>query len=330
MSDETFSGADFETALGGETSTPDTSGSVATTDDSAPQGAATIPPAETTVATGSTDPANTGPIPFTVHKTALDNARSKAVEEYRQQYGWAEQVHRDDLQSAIGLAQRYQGDPIGFLRELVVEVSNHPEHGARLRQLNEQALGQHQQQQQAQQSGFPQADVQIMDANGVAGETYSAPLMQQIVQQAVQQAVAQVQQEFAPVTETYRTMQQREAVAVAQAQAQEFAGSTMQDASTWPGMDDKANRLAVAERIKAMQLTSDDPRDLQLALSRAWRDTVLPKMQAAERQAVVRDIHSRASAATVNPGAPSTATPTALKDMSWADALRHGVANMAR
>jgi 16S rRNA C967 or C1407 C5-methylase (RsmB/RsmF family) len=109
MSDDTFSASDFESEASASsepaaTSTPAESSAPA--DAAAQPGAATTQPAATTTDQHQhrTDQTR-GPIPFDVHKTALDNARSKAVEEWKQKYGWAEQVNQADLQEAIRIAQ---------------------------------------------------------------------------------------------------------------------------------------------------------------------------------------------------------------------------------
>ena len=118
-------------------------------------------------------------------------------------------------------------------------------------------------------------------------------------------------------------MEQERAYYKAQNDAQQFAGATVQELSKYPGMDDPANRQAVAQAIKAMQLTSDDPRDLRIATDAAWRQVVLPKLQTDANRKVLTHIHATAAASSVNPSATGTAAPKSIEDMTTAEYMRH-------
>ena len=84
----------------------------------------------------------------------------------------------------------------------------------------------------------------------------------------------------------------------------------MQDAAKWPGMDVKENRLAVKAAMEAMRITSDDPRDLQLALNAAWRQVVLPTLSAKAQSQLLDNLQTKAAASTsVNPGSATPSTP---------------------
>lgn len=225
------------------------------------------------------------------------NAKKTAAEQWKEQYAWAEKIDQGTMTEAIALAQRYKGDPIGFLQELAAEIQAHPEHGARLRSFAAQQLAAGRGQAAPAAPNYDQIQIDLGDGRAVSlGEIQ-------------QQWLAKVREELSPVLKSVEQTNAERAQLKAQADADAFAGSTMQDVSTWPGMDNPANRKAVGDAIKAMQLTSDDPRDLQLALSKAWRQVVLPQIHSSAQSQLMDNLKTKAAASSVNPGSASPSTP---------------------
>jgi hypothetical protein len=137
-----------------------------------PEGAATTEPgAETDPNAVSADvhakAKPQGPIPFEVHQKALENARTKAVAEFREQPA---------IRQAGEFAARITQNATGFWGEYTRELLAHPEHGQVLRAELGRMFGSLRApaQPQAQQQPMPEPDIQIVDAQGhVTGMTYS-------------------------------------------------------------------------------------------------------------------------------------------------------------
>ena len=90
--------------------------------------AATTQPAESTETQAPVNPSvdAKGPIPFDVHKTALENARTKAVAEYKEKFGWAEQVDRALYEETAQIGHLYRSDKPAFFRQLLSEAAANP------------------------------------------------------------------------------------------------------------------------------------------------------------------------------------------------------------
>lgn len=320
--DETFTAADFasaEASLGGSPSEPTAAEgeSAAPVDSAAQPGEATTQPAAATDQP-STEPDDNTPGPrLKDHQRILENARTKAVEEWKQKYGWAEQVNPADVQEAVRIAQLAQRDPIAYLQEFVKELQSHATYGPQLKSLAARALAQRGQvADQEPEFMVPQADGSI---------AFDPQAFGQWKQWQQRQLLTQLKQEFQPVTKTIETLQAERAALEQQQQIEHFTTTTYADMATWPGMDDKANQAAVGEYLKGLNLTSNDPREVQLLANQAYRAVVLPKLHTAERRAVLTDIKQQASAGTVNPSRPTTTPPKKWDEMSTAEALRHAM-----
>jgi hypothetical protein len=99
-----------------------------TPDASTSTDAATTQPVDPQALDGATNPSTDatpqGPVPLTVHQKALENARTKAVEQFRQTAG---------VDQAVALASKINGNAPGFWREYTTELLSHPQHGPALR-----------------------------------------------------------------------------------------------------------------------------------------------------------------------------------------------------
>lgn len=193
------------------------------TTDPATEAPAATAQAETAKPEGELSPsAKEGPIPFAVHKTALDNARTKertAVEAEWQPYAWAKSVPRESLEHMSNIAQRMTADPLGFLESYEKELLDHPTYGPQLRSRAGRTLaGARSQAPDAE----PDADVQITDAQGnVTGLTYSAKQLAQRDAWRERQLLAKVEQTYGPIKQAHDRSAQ-----LAQAQAKADADMT--------------------------------------------------------------------------------------------------------
>jgi hypothetical protein len=166
-----------------------------------PEGA-TTPPVEgidPQSATPLSTDAKTGPIPFEAHKTALENARTKAASEataaFDRDFGWAKQPGaRESVEKFGAIAGQMTSDPVGFAMRFISELQANPVHAAALRSNAGRMLA------TKQANAEPQPDVQIVDATGqVTGTTYSSAQLAKRDAWNKAQLLAEVQKEFGPL-----------------------------------------------------------------------------------------------------------------------------------
>lgn len=140
----------------------------ATTPIAAQPDGATIPPAATEPKPGEVPSTPQGPIPFDVHTKALENARTKAVDGFRGQYGITPQVTPEVFQKGIGFARAIDQNPIEFMNQLAANIANHPVWGPQLRSSAGRTLA------TPAPQGPPGPDIEVTDANGrVVSMTFS-------------------------------------------------------------------------------------------------------------------------------------------------------------
>lgn len=314
--DGTITGADLA-AASGEPYTG--SGSVATPDASAQPGGTTIQSAPSQDLSRTTE----GPIPFEAHKTALANARTKAVEEalggltadqLRDVRGWYDRARANPDGFFAGEFLAHQ-DPVALLEKVVQSIQQHPQHSQRLASHAAKLLA------SRRGPGAEPAMVPIQLEDGSIVQMPRNPAEWLAWHQ--KQWMAQVDERMQPAL-TAAEAQKQAAQQAQQARAQhEWAVTTAQDALSWPGMDDPATRTAINAELNTMQIRGDDPAQVALALNAAYRKVVLPQLSQRERAKVVSDIHRQAGAATVNTGRASTHAPKTVDQMTTAEALRH-------
>lgn len=149
----------------------------------------------------------------------LQNQRAKAKEEalteWRQQYGWAEQIPVETMQTWTQTAQRMATDPVGFLTDYLQAWESNPTVQTALRSHAGRIL--------AGGRGQPAVDlspdVDVYDEQGRAvAKTFSADRVQAIVQHAVQEAIGK---EVAPLKQESAARQAEQRRAQTQAQAAE-------------------------------------------------------------------------------------------------------------
>jgi hypothetical protein len=227
----------------------------------APEGTATIEPAAVTAMDGAINPSEPkGPIPFDVHKTALDNARIKAADQAKQefeaQFGWAKSVDRGAVEEAARLGQLYQTDRAGYIRQVLAEAITDPSLAPLVRSEAARVLGSRQSPPQPAQT-VP--DVPIVNEQGqVVGN------LRDIVQAHLAEYAAK---EIAPLKSD---LQQRKADADAR-QAQQELQTQVQDIyaealDVLPGF--KEHEAAIAKVFATI------PGDPAKAMRAAWKQVV--------------------------------------------------------
>lgn len=258
-----------------------------------------------------------GPIPFEAHSRALDNARTKAREEVTQEfdrrYGWAKQVHPEQLQAWNQTATRMVSDPVGFVDDFMQQLEADPRYQAEMRSRVERRLAVRRQQAEANQP--PQPDVEIVDAHGqVVGLTYSSQQLQRRDALLKQQMMHELQQDFAQRMGPLDQMRQQ-----VEADAEHQRLSTKVD-----GMLENAvkNYPHFAEHQRAIGLEVRNGRSLQDAYLVVLQRDIMPGLQSAERTSVMNHMQQKTKASTVSPqrGVASVATPDS--DKPWEQLFR--------
>jgi hypothetical protein len=246
--------------------------------------------------------------PF-IPRTRFDevNGKYNELKSWREKNAWVDQIDQQAFQRMQEFYAGFNdpgGDPIALLQQLIDRVSTDPTHGARLRSMAAKQLAAARGQQQAPPAQGPTdalRNTEIVDAQGNVVGT---------IGQLLDAERAQLEQKFAPALTAAEKIEKSERSRQAADAANQFATTTFGELSTYPGMDDKANQAAVGQAIKAMNLQSDDPRDIRIAADAAWRQVVLPKLSSTAQSKLLDNLQQKAQASTgVNPGSAAPSTP---------------------
>jgi hypothetical protein len=235
---------------------------------------------------------------------------------------WARDVNPQEFQQIQSIARHFAGgDTVEGLKSLLAEARKDPKVDAALNSMAAQTLASLRgRPQAAQPEQEPQPDLPIQLEDGRVVHLYSAE------QQAKREAFLQqrwmqgVEQKLQPLQQTHEQLQAERAALKQEQQIKSFVDTTFSDAATWPGMENVENQRAVGEYLKALKLTSDDPREVEILLNQAYRKVVLPKLQASGQSALLDSLKTKAAAASsVNPGsagASAARSPRSFHDAS--------------
>ena len=263
-----------------------------------------VPPAEGD-ATADVHP-NTetqGPIPFERHKEILETwkqkARDEALTEWRSQYGWAEQVPREQLQTMNDWYQRAAQDPVTFALDLVDELSADQAHAPALRSHAARLL-----RAARQPAADPDIapDIPVMDAQGqVVSQAFSADRVKQLIAREVAKAVNPLQEDV----NARKQQEQRETYA---REVQQF---TKRESSRIRASVEKlphAKEHWQAIVAKAQTYPEDIP--VGEALRDAYYDVVGPLLTDRAKSDVLDTLKTKAAAASgsVNPAGAAIAS----------------------
>lgn len=309
MADDTFSGSDFESAASA-TASPD-SAAVETAQSTGETTAQTAEPASLeTAATGQAAAATTtvselkgkqGPIPFDVHHTALENARTKAVEEYRQRVGWAEHVPREQFEQMASWYNRAASDPVAFALDVIDELAANEEHAPVLRSRAGRLLRAARQQQPTHDPDIP--DVEILDGQG-----QSLGKLRDVVERLVAARVG-------PLEQDKQTREKREKEAAYERELDAY--TTRESARIRSAVEKlphaKDHWAAIVEKAK----TYPDEIPVGEALRDAYHEVVMPQLSTLERKKVLADISQKPAASTVSPSSGTTAVSKPDAEKGW-------------
>jgi hypothetical protein len=230
------------------------------------------------------------------------NTRLQELKTFKEQYGWAESVQRDQLEQMAQWYSRYQGDPGDFLEHAYQEALSHPVHGATVKSRIGRMLASMKAQQQQQPERIEPGIPVMNDRGEIVAKTYTDAQLEQLLQQKLDAALD-------PYKQDLETRKQRAEREQRQEQVNARADADIAYVKARPGFA-KFQKDILATFQANPKMTIRDAYD-------AVMDTKLP----AEAEAkVLSDLQQKAHAQTVNPGTPSGSAPPTFKKFSEAHA----------
>lgn len=313
MADD-FTGADISAAMGGGSepapaSDTGASAPATTTEPTAQPGAATTQPAAT-----PNQPAKAAEPPQDKWPTILENARVKAIADYKAKYGWAENVDQARVREAVEIANRFNTDKVGYIRDLIDEANNDPQLREALRSEIGRRLA------AGRSTAAPEPDIDVTDANGnVVERTFSSGQWAKREAWLKEQWKGEVLKELAPVVKSHKAIEQREHDAAVKAEADEWGNGFGAELKTFPHFE--ANKKEIGAEVvrivqayeeanpQAMENPAEYKAFLEAATLRAYHRVVTTRQDALSRQAAVHDLTTKASTSGVTPGRQPVGAP---------------------
>lgn len=294
--------------------------------ESAPPDEATTPPADATAPGAITPGPKQGPIPFEVHKTALDNARTKATAEaqatFDREYGWAKSIPPQTIQQWSGIATLMASDPPAFLEKYFAEAATHPTFGPQVKSWAAKTL--------SRRTGAPaqdlSPDVVVQDGEGrEVARTFSAERVQAIVAHTVQDLLGK---EVTPLKQDLEQRKAREQQQVMEARQADAAKRL--EASTDAVLADISELLDITDatppeardalygELNAL-LDADEKLSPHKAAMQLRKTRIVPTLAGKAQQQVLDDLTNKAGAQGMNPtraGVAPTHRPKSFTDPS--------------
>jgi len=258
--------------------------------------------------------AELGPLTEQERKTIADTARKQAAAEFTRKYGWAQKVDEQTWKRTTEFANRLHTDKVGFLRDLIAELSTDPQHKDTLRGILSPT--------QAAEDAEPSIYVR-----GADGQTYIDP-DKLAAREAWQrrQILAEMQKEMAPLKQHAEAVKmEREAAALEKA-VDAHANDTFGYLMTLP--DFKANQPAIAaafdEDIAALfeKNSAPSPDAIANVAIRAYHRVTLPKAAQSAEARVQATLKAKAEGRTASPNGNGRSSVTAAPEMDEKARLR--------
>lgn len=277
------------------------------TDPTASASAATTePPAETPAVTEQPPASTAGEPPKERWQDILNNQREKAkadaLAEWRQQYGWAEQVDRAKLQELAQWYQAQASDPVGYVVQALDDLLTNQQYAPQIASHAARILAQRRGSAQPQsiEPGIPVFDEQGREVD----RTYSAKQVQQLIEQAVQGALGK---EVAPLKQSFQAIEQERTQRQIAADANAKAQTVLKQAEAWPGFAE--HKDAIAKVYEANPSFT-----LEQAYLAILKDQILPTLTKAESDKVLANLQTKAAASALNPASAAPSSPKRPKN----------------
>jgi hypothetical protein len=263
-----------------------------------------------------------GPIPFDRHEAILKKAREDRAAELNE-LAWAKQVPPEARDRLVAMAQRVEGDPVGFLVELADEVQRDPRHAASLKSYAARLLAQRRPQAvpTPEDDPMPTADI-VVDGHRWYSEQRQAERDQWFAKKLAAELGGVVDERLKPfVSITERVAEQERTQAQTKA-ATEFATREFEAVSALPGFLD--HRAAIADAfetaMKKIPVADQDAR-APVVLRDVYHAVVLPTLTQASADTVRQTLTAKAVAGSL--GARPTTAASVSRPRSMAEALHN-------
>lgn len=226
----------------------------------------------------------------------LGNARTEAVREFREKYGWAESLTKEQVQHAMQIAGRLQTreQARAFYKQLGDELKSiDPE--------DEEVVD-------------PEPDLQSEDGKHRA---FSDIKVRALLANQEKRLLATIRKEMAPTAEFTRSEQARRQEAAAMAQIDTTAKEAVTAVLALPHANE--NKAAIAEELKAMDPGMRERLgpygSMQYAYNRMLARVILPGYDKAAEKRVKQSFQrdAAASAVTIRPGGETSIGKSKLK-----------------
>ena len=222
-----------------------------------------------------------------------DKTRAEVEAEFKQKYGWADQL---------------ETNPVEFYEWLDSQLAAHPEHGPRILALHAKAL-QSRRGRSAEPPEEPVPDVPIVDANGnQTGQTYSAAQLKKWQEWNWQQQQHALDERFGPLEKLNKRVEEAEQHAQVQQQATEHTKATLESLRADPFFT--KHEAAIKAEFAAHEDYGDN---IHAAYVRVLTRDVLPTLSQTGQRELLDSLNSKAAGTTVNPGGTTTTQRPSFK-----------------
>lgn len=271
--------------------------------------AATVQPTEPTVAGAPNPQTAQGPVPFPVHKTALENARVKGGADKLAELGLPPSFTRENAAWALDVATRINRDgALGFYKWLGDQLAADPRFAPQMKPA-------------ATAPTKPQPDVEIRDDRGqVVGMGYSAARQEELLAWNQQQLEGKFTQLIQPFQQEREQRLQNERLSAIHADQEQRADQVLTQVNRILRMDTLSKDDQAVLGAKLLDEMQRTPNAIEAALIVFERD-VVPGLEKRGQQAARETDLKKAAANTAN-GTGGRSAPTLRPDASKDDLIK--------
>lgn len=274
-----------------------------------PSASATTPPAAAQPAqdAAGTTPADKDRSPF-IPRSRFDevNTRLGELTKWKEQHGWVEGVDRAAVDQAVQIAQRFQQDPGGYIKQLLSEAISNPQLAPMVRSEMARFLG------QRPQASAPPAAV---DLTPIPVQMEDGRTLNMLTAEQWDAREAKLREEFAPAVQTAKELKAARDEAEAIRQADAFAAASITPMMAFPQFKEHAKEIA--EYVNKAKLATGHPAEVEAATLRAYATIVVPKLDQASQSKLLDNLQQKAAASrSPNPGSAAPSAPADIKSFT--------------
>ena len=254
--------------------------------------------------------------PETFDRKAIEAAaRKEATAEFARKYGWAQKVDQQTFERTTQFANRLHSDKVGFLHDLIAEMSSDPTNAEALRGILKPPTA-------ATEDVEPSIYVR-----GADGQTYIDP-EKLAAREAWQrrQILAEMQKEIGPLKQHAETLKQREAAVALDQKVTAWTGDIHGYIKSLPDYEANRAEIAAAFGEDVQKLLEQNPAASPDAIAnvalRAYHRVTLPKAASSAEARVQATLKAKAEARNASPNGNGRSSVTAAPEMDEKARLR--------